>query len=69
MVVYLSDLYRLTSSTLQKGSQEKKMLASSIGIVLLFLAPSSIAQQQDSLPVQLPQVDIEGRNDGTCPSD
>ena len=39
-----------------------------ISIVLLFLAHSGIAQQQDSLPVQLPQVDIEGRNDGTCPS-
>ena len=33
---------------------------------LLFLAHSGIAQQQ--LPVQLPQVDIEGRIDGTCPS-
>ena len=39
-----------------------------ISIALLFLAHSGIAQQQDSLPVQLPQVDIEGRNDGTCPS-
>ena len=44
------------------------MLASSISIVLLFLAHSGIAQQQDSLPVQLPQVDIQRRNDGTCPS-
>ena len=33
---------------------------------LLFLAHSGIAQQQ--LPVQLPQVDIEGRIDGICPS-
>ena len=40
----------------------------STSIVLLFLAHSGIAQQQDSLPVQLPQVDIEGRNDGACPS-
>ena len=39
-----------------------------ISIALLFLAHSGIAQQQDSLPVQLPQVDIEGRNHGTCPS-
>ena len=39
-----------------------------IGIALLFLVHSGIAQQQGSLPVQLPQVDIEGRNDGTCPS-
>ena len=37
-------------------------------ITLLFLAHSGIAQQQDSLPVRLPQVAIEGRNDGTCPS-
>ena len=43
-------------------------MSSVICIVLLFLAHSSTAQQQDSLPVQLPQVDIEGRNDGTCPS-
>ena len=37
-------------------------------LISIFLAHSGIAQQQDSLPVQLPQVDIEGRNDGTCPS-
>ena len=43
-------------------------MLSPISIALLFLAHSGIAQQQDSLPVQLPQVDIEGRNDGTCPS-
>ena len=46
---------------------EKKMLLT-IYIALLFLAHSGIAQQQDSLPVRLPQVDIEGRNNGTCPS-
>ena len=40
-------------------------MLSPLSIVLLFLAHSGIAQQQDSLPVQLPQVDIEG---GTCPS-
>ena len=45
----------------------KNMLLST-SIALLFLAHSGIAQQQDSLPVQLPQVDIEGRNYGTCPS-
>ena len=39
-----------------------------LSIALLFLAHSVIAQQRDSLPVQLPQVDIEGRNDGSCPS-
>ena len=44
------------------------MVLSSISIVLLFLAHGGFAQQQDSLPVQLPQVAIEGRNDGTCPS-
>ena len=37
-------------------------------IALLFLAHSCIAQQQDSLPVRLPQVAIEGRYGGTCPS-
>ena len=38
-------------------------------LVLLFLAHTGIAQQQGSLPVQLPQVDIEGIkfNDETCP--
>ena len=40
----------------------------SIIISLLFLAQGGIAQQQDPLPVQLPQVAIEGRNGGTCPS-
>ena len=40
----------------------------SIIISLLFLAHGGIAQQQDPLPVQLPQVAIEGGNDGTCPS-
>ena len=38
-------------------------------LVLLFLAHTGIAQQQGSLPAQLPQVDIEGIkfNDETCP--
>ena len=43
-------------------------MLSPIIIVLLFLAHSGIAQQQDSWPVKLPQVDVEGRNDGTCSS-
>ena len=49
-------------------SRTPKNMVLSTSIVLLFLAHSGIAQQQDSLPVQLPQVDIEGRNYGTCPS-
>ena len=44
------------------------MIFLSIIISLLFLAHGGIAQQQDPLPVQLPQVAIEGGNDGTCPS-
>ena len=43
------------------------MLAS-ICIVILFLAQSGTAQEQHSLPVNIPQVTIEGRNAGTCPS-
>ena len=43
------------------------MLAS-ICVVILFLAQSGTAQEQDSLPVNVPQVTIEGRNAGTCPS-
>ena len=43
------------------------MLAS-ICVVLLFLAQSGTAQEQDSLPAKVPQVTIEGRNAGTCPS-
>ena len=43
------------------------MLAS-ICVVLLFLAQSGTAQEQDSWPVNVPQVTIEGRNAGTCPS-
>ena len=43
------------------------MLAS-ICVVLLFLAQSGTAQEQDSWPVNIPQVTIEGRNAGTCPS-
>ena len=44
-----------------------RMLAS-ICIVVLFLAQSGTAQEQDSLPANIPQVTIEGRNAGTCPS-
>ena len=40
----------------------------SICVVLLFLAQSGTAQEQDSLPAKVPQVTIEGRNAGTCPS-
>ena len=43
------------------------MLAS-ICVVLLFLAQSGTAQEQDYLPAKIPQVTIEGRNAGTCPS-
>ena len=43
------------------------MLAS-ICVVLLFLAQSGTAQEQDSWPVNVPQVTIEGRNAGICPS-
>ena len=59
MLVMLTQLIR---KCFQELSLEKM-----IDIALLFFA-SGIAQQQDSLPVQLPQVDIEGRIDGTCPS-
>ena len=40
----------------------------SVCVVLLFLAQSGTAQEQDSLPANIPQVTIEGRNSGTCPS-
>ena len=43
------------------------MLAS-ICVVLLFLAQSGTAQEQDSLPANVPQVAVGGRNPGTCPS-
>ena len=43
------------------------MLAS-ICVVLLFLAQGGTAQEQDSLPANIPQATIEGRNAGTCPS-
>ena len=43
------------------------MLAS-VCIVLLFLAQSGTAQEQDSWPVNVPQVTIEGKNAGICPS-
>ena len=43
------------------------MLAS-ICVVLLFLTQRGTAQEQDSLPATVPQVTIEGRNAGTCPS-
>ena len=44
------------------------MSIASICIFLLFLAQSGTAQEQDSLPANIPQVTIEGRNAGTCPS-
>ena len=49
------------------ASYIETMLAS-ICVVLLFLAQSGTAQEQASLPVNVPQVTIEGRNAGTCPS-
>ena len=66
-VMHTTTSYRTQELHSQFERLSKNMLLST-SIVLLFLAHSSIAQQQDSLPVQLPQVDIEGRNDGTCPS-
>ena len=35
---------------------------------VVLLAQSGTAQEQDSLPVNIPQVAIEGRNAATCPS-
>ena len=38
-------------------------------LILLVLINGVVAQQQHSLPVQLPQVAIQGRSDGACASD
>ena len=43
-------------------------MLSLLSFALLFFADSGFAQGQDSLPARLPQVEIDGRDVGTCPS-